>query len=136
MFNLSRQAVRPAVTAAALGLLMLVMAACSSVGTLSPFASASTLSDSLASNGAHTSHHVATSYRFTTLDDRTDPTFNQLLGINDLGVIAGYFGSGATGHPNKGYTLRPPDMPLSLLIYFCNETRNKFWRMFNAWMRH
>lgn len=47
-------------------------------------------------------------YTFTTLNDNADPTFNQLLGINNHGVIAGYFGSGATGHPNKGYTLKPP----------------------------
>ena len=33
-----------------------------------------------------------------------DLTFNQLLGINSW-RIAGYFGSGMTGHPNKGYTL-------------------------------
>jgi hypothetical protein len=45
---------------------------------------------------------------FTTLDNANDPTFNQLLGINNEGVIAGYFGSGAQGHPNKGYTLSPP----------------------------
>src|SRR5207302_11059160 len=44
------------------------------------------------------------SYTFKTLNDNADPTFNQLLGINTHGVIAGYFGSGATGHPNKGYT--------------------------------
>ena len=36
---------------------------------------------------------------------RQDPTFNQLLGINNEGTIAGYFGSGAQGHANKGYTL-------------------------------
>ena len=60
-------------------------------------ASASTLS---ASN--------ATSYRFATHDNTRDLTFNQLLGINDEGVIAGYFGSGAQGHPNKGYLLLPP----------------------------
>ena len=52
------------------------------------------------------SHH--TNYTFTTLDDNADPTFNQLLGINNNGVIAGYFGSGASGHPNKGYILKPP----------------------------
>ncbi|HEY7389770.1 MAG TPA: PEP-CTERM sorting domain-containing protein [Bryobacteraceae bacterium] len=34
-----------------------------------------------------------------------DPTFNQELGINNSGLIAGYFGSGQAGHPNKGYTL-------------------------------
>ena len=45
------------------------------------------------------------SYGFRTLDDTADPTFNQLLGINDGGVIAGYFGSGAAGHPNMGYQL-------------------------------
>jgi hypothetical protein len=48
------------------------------------------------------------SYGFRTLDDRADPTFNQLLGINNVGTIAGYFGSGAAGHPNKGYLLLPP----------------------------
>jgi probable HAF family extracellular repeat protein len=37
-----------------------------------------------------------------------DPTFNQELGINNFGTIAGYFGSGAAGHPNKGYTVVPP----------------------------
>jgi hypothetical protein len=48
-------------------------------------------------------------YTFTTLGDPKDPTFNQLLGINDFGEIAGYFGSGspATTHPNKGFTVAP-----------------------------
>ncbi|MDQ2877203.1 MAG: hypothetical protein M3Y33_21300 [Actinomycetota bacterium] len=44
-------------------------------------------------------------WSFSTLDNRNDPTFNQLLGINNRGVIAGYFGSGAQGHPNQGYLL-------------------------------
>ena len=47
-------------------------------------------------------------FTFITLDDQADPTFNQLLGINDHGKIAGYFGSGMPGHPNKGYVLLPP----------------------------
>lgn len=47
-------------------------------------------------------------YSFKTLNNAADPTFNQLLGINNHNVIAGYFGSGATGHPNKGYTLSKP----------------------------
>lgn len=49
------------------------------------------------------SYTQPTSYSFRTVDDAADPTFNQLLGINNDGVIAGYFGSGAQGHPNKGY---------------------------------
>lgn len=44
-------------------------------------------------------------YSFQTLNDPADTTFNQLLGINENGEIAGYFGSGMAGHPNKGYTL-------------------------------
>jgi hypothetical protein len=46
--------------------------------------------------------------RAFTIDDKADPTFNQLLGISNNGVIAGYFGSGADpAHPNKGYTVKP-----------------------------
>ena len=56
-----------------------------------------------ASSATLTSSRV--SYGFSTLDNAADPTFNQLLGINDSRVIAGYFGSGAQGHPNKGYLL-------------------------------
>ncbi len=53
--------------------------------------------------------NASSHYSFTTLGNPADPTFNQLLGINDFGAIAGYFGSGspATTHPNKGYTLAP-----------------------------
>ncbi len=48
-------------------------------------------------------------YTFQTLNNNADPTFNQLLAINDEGTIAGYFGNGLTpAHPNKGYTLAPP----------------------------
>jgi len=40
---------------------------------------------------------------------RQDPTFNQLLGINDAGFVVGYYGSGADAmHPNQGYLLRSP----------------------------
>jgi hypothetical protein len=46
-------------------------------------------------------------YQFRTVDNARDLTFNQLLGVNNQGVIAGYFGSGAQGHPNKGYELLP-----------------------------
>jgi len=50
-------------------------------------------------------------YSFATLDNANDLTFNQLLGINNHGVIAGYFGSGAQHHPNKGYQLVAPYGP-------------------------
>ena len=54
------------------------------------------------------SYHGQTHYQFRTLNNKRDLTFNQLLGINKQGIIAGYFGSGAQGHPNKGYLLFPP----------------------------
>ena len=50
----------------------------------------------------------ASAYTFQTLNNSADPTFNQLLGINNGGTIVGYFGSGAAGFPNKGYKLAPP----------------------------
>jgi hypothetical protein len=61
-----------------------------------------------AASASTVSASQATSYRFETLDNQHDVTFNQLLGINDRGLIAGYFGSGAAGHPNKGYLLQAP----------------------------
>jgi len=53
--------------------------------------------------GASTTH--PSGYQFRTVDNASDLTFNQLLGVDNEGVIAGYFGSGAQGHPNKGYLL-------------------------------
>jgi hypothetical protein len=47
-------------------------------------------------------------YQVLTLNDNRDRTFNQLLGINDEGQIAGYFGSGNAGHPNNGYAISAP----------------------------
>jgi hypothetical protein len=50
----------------------------------------------------------AANLNFQDIIDTADPTFNQELGINNSGLISGYFGSGAAGHPNKGYTVAPP----------------------------
>ena len=49
-------------------------------------------------------------YAFQDLINNTDPTFNQELGINSAGMIAGYFGAGngLAGHPNQGYTVVTP----------------------------
>ena len=62
----------------------------------------------VASPALATAQPSASRYNFTTLDNRADPTFNQLLGINQHGLIAGYFGSGMAGHPNQGYLLTAP----------------------------
>jgi hypothetical protein len=62
------------------------------------------------SASSHREHHprgmrLGRGWSFSKLNNSNDPTFNQLLGINNHSQIAGYFGSGAAGHPNKGYVL-------------------------------
>jgi hypothetical protein len=88
MKSIKRNAARVAAAAVASGLLA------AGAVTLAGSASAATLSP-----------HRGTSYAFQTIDNPKDLTFNQLLGINDEGQIVGYFGSGAAGHPNKGYVI-------------------------------
>ena len=55
---------------------------------------------------------TAAQYSLQRISSPNDPTFTQLLGINDQGRIAGYFGSGQTVngdlHRNQGFTLRLP----------------------------
>jgi hypothetical protein len=48
---------------------------------------------------------IAGTYQVVKLNDGHDLRFNQPLGANNEGIIAGYFGSAAAGHPNKGYAL-------------------------------
>src|SRR5580698_11402265 len=89
---------------ASLRRLSITIAAAGALATTAAFAvagpaSASTISTADASTGV--------SYHFQTLNNGADLTFNQLLGINDDDVIAGYYGSGAQGHPNKGYEVWP-----------------------------
>jgi hypothetical protein len=53
---------------------------------------------------------MAKNFSFTTFDDPADtitPTFTNLLGINDEGLIAGFYGSGNMGDPNQGFLLTP-----------------------------
>jgi probable HAF family extracellular repeat protein len=57
---------------------------------------------------ATTPPDISGNYAFQTVNDQKDTTFNQLLGINNSGHIAGYFGSGGKGHPNRGFTISPP----------------------------
>src|SRR5271166_3400986 len=50
-------------------------------------------------------------YTFQTFNDPADPnspTFNNLMGINNFDLIAGFYGSGQAGDPNKGFLLALP----------------------------
>jgi probable HAF family extracellular repeat protein len=66
------------------------------------------LAGSTASSAAQIANGTAGGFQVLTLNDQRDITFNQLLGINNEGEIAGYFGSGNAGHPNKGYAITAP----------------------------
>jgi hypothetical protein len=48
------------------------------------------------------------SFKYATIDDQSDPTFNEILGLNDGGKLAGFFGNGSPSHPNQGYVVDPP----------------------------
>jgi len=59
---------------------------------------------------------MATSFNFTfkTFNNPADQpfnglTFNNLMGINNFGLIAGFYGSGQAGDPNQGYLLNRPN---------------------------
>jgi hypothetical protein len=48
-------------------------------------------------------------YSFASIANPADPTFDQLLGIKNHGLIVGYYGSGADAkHPNTGFSLTAP----------------------------
>jgi hypothetical protein len=77
-------------------------------GTVGAAALAATAALTLAGPAGASVSAAAIHYNFQTLDNHRDVTFNQLLGIDNAGLIAGYFGSGADPrHPNKGYLLQP-----------------------------
>src|SRR6266436_4101388 len=50
---------------------------------------------------------LAGNFTFQNVINPGDPAFDQLLGINNAGTIAGYFGDG-TLVPNNGFTTAPP----------------------------
>jgi probable HAF family extracellular repeat protein len=102
MFHRLRKIAYLPVTGMILGLALRMMAGGTAIA-------ATTSSAGSLFHAAGSSSSVAADYQFRTLNDQADPTFNQLLGINNSGTIAGYFGSGAVVngklHPNKGYTV-------------------------------
>jgi hypothetical protein len=54
---------------------------------------------------------AAARYSFRSLDDAAGLASSRPLGINNLGHIVGWLGSGAAGHPRQGFVLRPPYGP-------------------------
>ena len=93
---------------AVIGLLTAGALAATAVAANAATGGLATFHDAAATSAARSARTLPSTFR--TVDDQADPTFNQLLGINDGGRIAGYFGSGAdAAHPNKGYQVRWDD---------------------------
>lgn len=74
-------------------------------GNSSVSLSANSQFEHMARMGRMSQLRASSGWTFNTLNNSNDPTFNQLLGVNNRGQIGGYFGSGAKGHPNKGYVI-------------------------------
>jgi hypothetical protein len=102
MFHQRRTDLRSLILATAIGGAGVLVSGCTGPSAMTPAAAPNAIA-----NPPPAAAEPA-GWNFITLDNENDPTFNQLLGINNHGKIAGYFGSGAMGHPNKGYTLVAP----------------------------
>jgi hypothetical protein len=75
-------------------------------GLLALVAAAAAAASPLAPSGVD---NVSSFYAFQSLPNPADPTFDQLLGISDHGLIVGYYGSGmGAAHPNRGFSLELP----------------------------
>lgn len=94
------QSSKQAMVVIAMAIFIPAVAACS--GPTSPAPSVG----ALPGTGSPASGIRDTAYSFKTLDNPDDPTFNELLGINNLGKIGGYYGSGKKSDPNVGYIIR------------------------------
>ena len=98
MSRLRRQC-RLALFGSVTSLAVFILCACGS-SIASPGVSSS------ASRGAPPSS-MPRKFKFRTIVNPADRTFNEALGINDARTVAGFYGSGAAGHPNQGYTAVP-----------------------------
>jgi hypothetical protein len=98
-------AMERAVAAGIFGTLLVALTACGAVGTTeTPQAAAPALVRAAATRAVP----GASGFTFTTVDDQADPSFNEILGIDDGGRLVGFYGSGSTSDPSEGYIVSPP----------------------------
>jgi hypothetical protein len=83
-----------------------LLAACAAPGSM-PAVSSVPASIAPAARAAQNTPDTVT-YTFATVDDPNNSRINRLLGLNDLGKIAGYFGSGKKHDPSQGLLANPP----------------------------
>jgi hypothetical protein len=88
-----------------LGLLVPLLTACSTLGSSS---TPSTALRPASSPRFGSARNASFTFKFTTIDDQTNPIFNEILGLNDGGKLAGFYGNGSVSNPNQGYVVDPP----------------------------
>lgn len=92
---------KPALTAIVLAIVTPALVACGGTTAFSPSAQAP--------SSIQSSHGIrpmgATAWTFTTLDDPNNPSYNELLGINNEKEICGFDGAGTTKDPANGFCL-------------------------------
>lgn len=69
--------------------------------------SASMMPGNSSTSNSVSSSTTSRSFKFREILNPADRTFNEALGINDGRTVAGYYGSGASGYANQGYTAVP-----------------------------
>jgi hypothetical protein len=106
--------IKRAFAAGFLGLLVPLLTACSTVGSSS---TPSTALRPALSQRLGSARNASFSFKFVTMDDQTDPAFNEILGLNDGGKLAGFFGNGSASSPNQGYVVDPPYQQTNFKAY-------------------
>jgi hypothetical protein len=74
-------------------------------------------------------------WKFSTINNPSDPRFNELLAIDNLGKICGFYGNGTKKHPSDGYCVsklgqsnfRPQNYPNALDTYVTSLNNNKVY---------
>jgi hypothetical protein len=87
-----------------IGLAALAIAACSGTNSTTSGANALPAHVPLGSELSTTSY----SYQFVTVNDPASSTFTRVLGIDDLGEVVGYYGSGTPSDPSHGFSSSEP----------------------------
>lgn len=100
MMKAGDMAIERALGAGIIGTLLVALTACAAAGP-----SART---TLGSAPAYDGVPGASGFTYTTVDDEVDPSFNEILGIDDGARLVGFYGSGSASDPSVGYIVSPP----------------------------
>src|SRR5271165_3073324 len=103
----ARRLRHPALAGLGIGLSALAIAACN--GTSSTPSSANALPAPVeGSFGGSKPSPTPYKFSYSTLNDPASTTFNRAMGLDELAQVVGYYGSGTSSDPSRGYTSLVP----------------------------